>query len=375
MEGLNLDNIIGVIDNGELNIDNESDDITGIEPTEINKPIEEPAQKSFGIDEQALEGVDGNNQEENDAEDANNEIEKTNSQNIYSSIAKDLLEEGIITLDEKELENVSKAGDLSEIFKKQVDLLLDETQQRINEALYNQVPADTISHYEGTISELKSITKEQIEEEGENGESLRKQLIYGDYISKGFSKERAEREVKKSVDGGNDIEDAQDALNNLLGSYEKEYNDVIKSAKDSEAARIKAEKEQIENLKKKFFETEEPVKGIKLSKSEREKMYTKATAYIGKDSFNRPITELQKYANDNPIDFQYYLNVLFYQTNGFKDLSQVVSKEVKTQNKSAMKNLENVLKNQGHNIDSGLDFSNSQAPESFSSLGLKLNLN
>jgi len=380
MDGLSLDNMTVNDDNIEnlmyqgdvKSIEGLDDTVIDNEEKEKEEEQENPIEVNLGLnlDANLSEEVDkGENQVENPEENTG----ASSPNNLYSSIARDLLEAGVLTLDEKLIEGITSSGDLAEVFKQQVDSLLDETQQRINEALNNQIPPDTVKQYEGTINSLKAITNDQISDESVEGEEMRKQLIYSDYINKGFSKERAEKEVKKSFDGGNDIEDAQDALNSLIDTYDKEYKDILKEAKEKESERIKAEKEQLVKLKSKFLDNEEPIKGMKLSKAEREKMYAKATSFIAKDNYNRPLTELMKYSIDNPIDYQYYINMLFYQTNGFKDLSSVVSKEVKEQKKIAMKHLERTIKSQGNTVDSGLEFGNSTDPESFSSLGLKLN--
>jgi len=103
-------------------------------------------------------------------------------------------------------------------------------------------------------------------------------------------------------------------------------------------------------------------------------MYRQATKYVGKNDQGMPYTEIQKYAIENPVDYQYYINLLFYQTNGFKDLSKAVSKEINTQNKTVMKNLEKVIRNQ-RSPESGYDFGNDLGTESVAGLkGLTVRL-
>ena len=69
-----------------------------------------------------------------------------------------------------------------------------------------------VKQYENTINYLESIQEDAINDEGKDGENLRKQLIFQDFINRGFSEERANREVTKSFNSGNDIEDAKEAL-------------------------------------------------------------------------------------------------------------------------------------------------------------------
>ena len=86
------------------------------------------------------------------------------------------------------------------------------TEQRktfLNE--WNKQP--DIRKYENTLSYLNEVSEDKLKEETTEGEELRKRLIYQDYINRGFSQERATKEVKRSIDSGNDIEDAKEALN------------------------------------------------------------------------------------------------------------------------------------------------------------------
>ena len=52
-----------------------------------------------------------------------------------------------------------------------------------------------VKKYENTLNFLDSIKKEDISDESDKGEKLRKDLIYQDFINRGYSAERAKREV------------------------------------------------------------------------------------------------------------------------------------------------------------------------------------
>jgi hypothetical protein len=43
-------------------------------------------------------------------------------------------------------------------------------------------------------------------------ENFRKSLIFQDLINRGYSQQKAEKEVQKSINAGTDIDDAIDAL-------------------------------------------------------------------------------------------------------------------------------------------------------------------
>ena len=78
--------------------------------------------------------------------------------------------------------------------------------------------------YEKTLNILNSIKEEDVNAETEDGENLRRQLIYQDYINRGFKPERAKKEADKSVDNGTDKEDALEALESSKDYFKSEYD-------------------------------------------------------------------------------------------------------------------------------------------------------
>lgn len=83
---------------------------------------------------------------------------------------------------------------------------------------------------------LDKISEDQLSEESKEAENLRKQLIYKDFINRGYSEERAKKEVKKSLDTGNEIEDALDALQSNKDFYQESYNKYMQTLKDKQKA-------------------------------------------------------------------------------------------------------------------------------------------
>ena len=131
------------------------------------------------------------------------------------------------------LSGVNDATAFAEIIEKEVNSRFDEKQRRIAEALDAEVEVSKIQSYERTISQLNAVTDEALKDESEKGENLRKVLIYNDFINRGYSKERAERELKKSLDAGTDIDDAIEALQAAKQYYNDLYNSEIEDAKQA----------------------------------------------------------------------------------------------------------------------------------------------
>ena len=177
--------------------DNPAEDESTLDPNNL-----------FEDDETIPESVGGeeDNKEQKDAS------SKQGTSPVFSSLAKALQEDGILSnLDQENIDKITDVESFKEAVKDWITSNLDETQKRINDALENGMDKDVVRQFENNLRVLDSITPESIKEEGDRGENLRKSLIYKDYMDRGFSKERAQREVECSINNGTDVEDAEEA--------------------------------------------------------------------------------------------------------------------------------------------------------------------
>ena len=76
----------------------------------------------------------------------------------------------------------------------------------------SNIQPDVVRQYESILQFLDNIDEDTLKAEDERGEELRKRLILQDFINRGFSQERAAKEVKKALENGTDLDDALDAL-------------------------------------------------------------------------------------------------------------------------------------------------------------------
>lgn len=290
-----------------------------------------------------------NNKEDNKEEESTTSTEDGSSpknNNFYYSIANALVEEGILSdLDENEVKEINSAETFAEAIEKHVNAKLDERQRRINSALDANIEPEAIRQYEGVLNYLGNISEDEISDEGEKGEKLRKQLIYQDFINRNYSKERAAREVKKSFDSGSDIEDAKEALISNKEFYEKQYNDLIEEGEREEKAERERLQKEAADLRKSLLEDKEVFEGISIDKSIRQRAYENITKPIHKTKDGEMLTAIQKYEHDNPVEFRKKLSILFTLTDGFKDLNMVVKDKVKKEVKNSLRELEHTLKN------------------------------
>ena len=290
------------------------------------------------------------------------------SPNFYSSIAKALTEEGIFPdLDDETISEVKTPEDFRDLVEKQIQAGLDERQKRIDDALNAGVEPSEVKKYEGAISYLDGLTDEDLADETEKGETLRKNLIYQDFVNRGYSKERATREVQKSLKGGTDLEDAKEALISNKEYFQEQYDNLIKEAQKQEEAAKNERKQQAEALKTSILTDKKVFGEIELDKGTRKRIYENIAKPVFRDpETGEPMTAIQKYEKENSTDFLKYVGFLFTMTDGFKNLDGLVKGKVRKEVKKGMRELESKLSGTMRTSDGNLRFANgTEDPESW----------
>ena len=328
---------------------------------EINQEPHINNEEATEVDaENLFDEPEGVGSEDKETEDTNSEKVSTspNRKNFFTSIAKAFAEEGIFPdLNEDEVANIKTAESFRELIDKQIQSQLDEKQKRIDEALNVGIEPDDIRKYENTLAYLDEVTDSKLEEETTEGEELRKRLIYQDYINKGFSQERATKEVKRSIDSGNDIEDAKEALNSNKEHFKTQYNKLLNDAKEEQKKYEQERKNQAEQLKKSIIEEKKIFGDIEVDKTTRQKIFDNLSKPIYKDKeTGNYMTALQKYQHDNPNEFIKNVSTIFTLTDGFKNLNKLVKGKVNKEIKKGFRDLENVLNNTARNSDGNINF-------------------
>ena len=351
-------------DNDGVNEENNEDkNILENNITESPKSIEE----IFGT-----ESV-GNEDNENKGKEPSSSKEGTspNNKNFYSSIASALKEDGIFPdIDDESLAKIKTPEDFAEMFENQVQAKLDEKQQRIDKALNYGVELTDIQKFESTIDYLDKITDDIISEESEQGENIRRQMIYNDFINRGYSKERAEREIKKSFDSGSDIEDAKEALQSNKEFYKKSYDKLVNEAKLEAENANKQIKEDSEKLKNSILNDSKVFGDLQIDTTTRRKVLDNISKPVYKDpNTGKLLTAIQKYEAENKLDFIKNVGLLYTLTDGFKNLDSLVNSKVKKETKKAMRELENTINNTSRYSDGNLKFVSGVSDDNESYIG------
>lgn len=324
------------------------------EPEEEKEPAEEKESEEVDTPEKVgeEEGI------ENDPIDQKGD---GSSPHVLSSIAKALKEDGILPdFDDKELDAIDTPEAFGELFERAIAARFDERQRRIDAALGNGVQPDTIRMYEQTLQYLGSINEEVLSAEGEDGENLRKQLIYNDLINRGYSQEKAQKEVEKSIRSGSDIDDAKDALEALNKFYTDGYENVRNEAKKQADAARENQKKQSEDFKKMILEDEVKLGETKLDKKTCQRVFDAVSKPVYKDpDTGRLLTEVQKFQKENPLEFLKQLGMWFVLTEGGKNTEGFTKQQVRAERNKGIKELERKINSTSLNSDGSLRYSSS----------------
>lgn len=386
-EELSLDNILGAEEIENLFVEDgktqDTPPVNGEPPKKEEEPSKDKEETTEVVDVDNLftdtpESVGSGKENTEEKEDTTPKEDGTSPKNFYSSIAKALKEEGIFPdLDDEGLSKVKDPEDFRDLIDQQIKAGLDERQKRIDEALNAGVEPTEIRRYENTMSFLDSIKEENISDEGDKGEKLRKDLIYQDFINRGYSKERAAREVQKSFNAGTDIDDAKEALKSNIDFFKDKYDELVNDAKSEAEQEERERKEQAENLKSSILNDKDVFGDLSVDESTRKKIYDNIAKPVYKDpETGEYFTAIQKYEMENRTDFLKNIGLLFTLTNGFKNLDGLVKGKVKKEVKKGLRELEHTLNNTARTSDGNLKFVSGvdEDPESFIGKGWNLDV-
>lgn len=378
MEELDLNNILSP-EEAETLFEKEETQETPPESTENDKKNKETTE--VHVDENDLfepESVGSGKEDKQGKEDTSPDGTGTSPKttNFYSSIASALKEDGIFqNLDDSKASEIKDAESFAQAIRDEVAAQFDERQRRIDEALNAGIEPSEIKKYESTLSYLDSIKDDNISDESEQGEQLRKQLIYNDFVNRGYSKERAQREVKKSFDAGTDIEDAKESLKSNKEFFKNAYDSMINEAKKAEEDEVNERKKDAETLKKSILEEEKVFGDLQVDKATRNKAFEAISKPVYKDPETGELyTALQKYEMDNRIDFLKNVGLIFTLTDGFKNLDGLIKGKVKKEVRKGLRELETTINNTSRTSDGNLKFASGVDDDSESYIGKGWNL-
>ena len=287
--------------------------------------------------------------------------------NLFSSIAKAVRDEGVFPdLSDDAISAVKDAATLKKLFDDQISNMFTEEQRRLKNAMESGATTDEMQQYQNALNLSQFLenrdTVSTLTKEGEEGENLRKRVMYQDYINRGFKHERAVKMIQKSFDDGTDIDDAKEAFNSCKEFYKQQIDDFQQEMEERQQTQKANEQKQFSSLKKHILDTESFYDGVKVDKQTRQKAYDSITKPIYKDEQGNYMNALQKYQREHPTEFMENVALLFALTDEFKSVNKLTQKKVQQGIKKGFEEVANVLNSTRRNGDGTLNLANS-APD------------
>lgn len=266
--------------------------------------------------------------------------------NLFASA---LFESGAIVADEEKVKSVKTYDDLVEVIKDTIKKnefadLSDEAKQ-VLEDIREGVPLQAVREHYDAQTRLAAITEDQFidsrtdsDDKLEFKQSVRKQLILQSYLVAGYDKARAEKMAQRSIDIGEDVEDAKAALGDLkLADGRKMDNERA----NAQARKVDTQR-QLKNLENVVMSTEEILPGVPISEKLRKQVFDSMTKPIEAGS-NGPVFEIQRERSKDPIAFDLRLHYL-YALGLFKETPDM-SVITRTEKSKAAKQFQDAVKN------------------------------
>jgi len=281
---------------------------------------------------------------------------------FYSSIASALKKDGIFSdLEDTEVEGVKTPEDFAQLFEKIIEARESEDMKRVKALLDGGVEPDVVKKYEQTISYLDTIEDEQIDAEGDEGENLRKSLIYNDLINRGYTRERANREIEKSFKSGSDIDDAKDALEALKSFYSNKYKELQENTRKQAEEAKNRQKAESDKFRKMITEDELKFGDTVLDKKTCQRVFDAVSKPVYKDKeTGQYLTAVQKFQRENPLEFLKQLGMWYVLTDGGKNPGGLIKDQVRVEKNKHIRELERKINTTQLNDDGTLKYAGSK---------------
>lgn len=271
--------------------------------------------------------------------------EETSPQ-LYQALTDVLREEGVLSsVDESSFKDIKDIKDLVGLIKSQIKAEefsdLDDIQKNVLKDMREGVKASTANTYKTAMDKLNKLDDAAISED----KQVRFDLIYQDFLSKGFDREKAIKFANRSFDLKEDLVDAKEAKTSLVTAVTTNYNNSKQTEIDKAKAEADVKKADKDSLKKKILESKEVIKGFEIPDNLRKEVYEDMVKTVSNNpDTGIPENSLMKYQRENPIEYSHKLYYLFKVTNGFEDFEYFKSKK----NTSSVNALETALRQSTH---------------------------
>ena len=346
------DNIEDILENKIIGEDNsnETGDPSKLDPDDSGKEtLEENLEDINANGNDGLENIKVEDTEKN----------KNIGNSPLSSLANALFKDGVLTnLKEEEIKTIKTADDFAAVFEKEIQSRIDEKNKRIDEALNLGVEPSEIKKNENLIQYLNGISEDTITEETEQATQLRMNLIVQDFMNKGFTQERAIKEANKSVAAGSDIDDALEALESNKTHFNKQYSDLINTAKKEQEEYKQTIIQRDTDVKENILKNEKLFADMNVTPVIRKLAVENIQKPVFTDKEGNKFSAIQKYEKENPVDFLSKVALFYTITDGFTNIDKITSNTKDKIKTKALNELAGSLADINYGLDNSLAFAN-----------------
>lgn len=278
-------------------------------------------------------------------------VEEPKSNIDFASIAKQFSDEGIFQeLSSDDLSNIKDVDSFKRLISEAINNGIDETTRRVNEALELGVDRNDVVEFEETIKFLHAIKKEDILGETAESDNLRHKLILQNFINEGMDQKEAVEAVKLIFKDGNDITEAEKALQSNKEYFQKAYRDAIEEKRKEEEVWKSDIETQTKNIKTAIMDSSKYLGEIELDENTKKLAFKNLSEPTYKDrKTGELLTAIQQYERNNKTEFLKNLGILFTLTDGFKNLNKLVNSTVRRRVNKEINDIESVLRNPSNN--------------------------
>lgn len=266
-------------------------------------------------EEQTTEDVNKDSNGESPAPDSDKSSEKSSDDNVPATLlfARFLSEQGNLTsFNEedflKDLEDSDETTALSNLWNKEVEKIREGLLEDYEEDVKNyldlvdsgvdpEIAKDTAS----SKKFFDSINKADLQDDDK--EELRKDILRHKYrLTTRFDDKKIEKLIERTVSLGEDIEEAEEAVDELKQYYAEQMVAEKKQAIAEQEKYKELQKNQLKELKEKIDKVEEVVPGIKLTPKVRQDIFEKITKPV-KEINGQPVNSIWAKRLEDPFKF------------------------------------------------------------------------
>jgi hypothetical protein len=323
----------------------------GPEQSSLNtekKPKEKSTEKKVTLEEEVKDFKEKGSEDSKISKETktpeSKEPDDSSSSSPFVAFAKVLTDEGVLSsFDQKKIEEEGVQGLINSVVEEiqaEVEAYKESLPEQIKEILNNYeegVPLDKMINVKSKQIELDGITDTKLEAD----ENLQKEIVKQELLTRGFDQKEVDDMITDYVDLGKLEAKSKTALGKLKISYKEAQENMKKEVKEYQETLQKQRVEQLKQIKDTIDKTEEIIPTMKMTKSDKEKLYKSLTTVVQTDQEGKPMNAVMAVRAQNPLEFEKRLH--YFTMLGFFNEKADFGKLMVTAKTNATKELEQVL--------------------------------